>query len=125
MFRKLATFFGLALLVTSCSSRSEDPVMCTLIACSDGITVELQGDVPSSYTVTARAGTQTRTRECSAAQPCAPILFENFTPETVTIEVTTAAGTVRREITPEYRTVRPNGPDCPPECRQARIVITL
>jgi len=99
--------------------------MCTLIACSDGITVELQGNVPQTYTVTARGDGETRSRECSPSQPCNPLMFENFTPERVVIEVTSAAGSVRREVTPEYRRVRPNGPNCPPECRQARIVVSL
>lgn len=125
MFRRFATVFALALATSSCSSRSEEQVVCTLIACSDGITVEVQGNVPATYTVTARAGTETRSHQCSSTQPCQPIMFENFTPENVIIEVTSAAGTVRREVKPEYRQVRPNGPKCPPECRQARIVVTV
>lgn len=122
---RLAALFIIALLMTSCGGRSDEPVMCTLIACSDGITVELQGNVPANYTVTARAGSEARSHECSQAQPCGPIMFENFTPDRVAIEITSAAGTVRREVTPEYRTVRPNGPNCPPECRQARVIVTL
>jgi len=125
MFGRFTAVLAMALVAASCSSRSEAQTVCTLIACSDGITVEVQGNVPDSYTVTARAGTETRSRECSRAQPCDATMFENFTPENVIIEVTSAAGTVRREVRPEYRKVRPNGPDCPPECRQARIVVTL
>lgn len=128
MLGKFAVVLGIVSVAAACSSQAQDtpePVACTLIGCVNGLTLELRGNLPDTYTVTARAGTVVRTRECSTAQPCGQIVFEDFNPNTVTIEVTSAAGTVRREVTPEYRESRPNGPNCPPVCRQATVAVDV
>jgi hypothetical protein len=100
---------------------------CTLIGCSDGLTVELAGSLPADYTVTARVdGAVVQRVECGAARDCrGEVFLEGVTAANVELEVTSGAVSERREVAPSYATVQPNGPGCPPICRQARVRIEL
>ncbi|HEX2165519.1 MAG TPA: hypothetical protein VHM02_16375, partial [Thermoanaerobaculia bacterium] len=114
------------------SSRSGDPstaepspapppvaTACTQIGCSDGLGVELDG-FQEEVEIELTAGEETRTLSCLPPGPCHHFVPE-FLPEEVTMTVFLLAGEEQRTFTPEYRDERPNGPDCPPVCRQARI----
>ena len=46
-------------------------------------------------------------------------------PASVTIRVTTGAQTTEVTRQPTYEVTRPNGPACPPECRNARVVMAF
>lgn len=51
--------------------------------------------------------------------------FMDYAPDQ--LEVTLRfGGTERSEsFTPTYETLRPNGPDCPPECRVGEVVLVM
>jgi hypothetical protein len=98
---------------------------CTLIGCADGITVTIDGDVPTTYTVALLDGDrELTTMECQAGSPC-EVMATGAQPEEVTVEIRSDAGTERRTVALQYETTRPNGPDCPPECRHGRGLVTL
>lgn len=92
---------------------------CTQIGCDDGLGVELDG-FQEEVEIELTAGDETRTLTCLPPGPCHHFVPE-FLPEEVTVTVFLPEGEERRTFTPEYRDERPNGPDCPPVCRQARI----
>ena len=106
-------------------------LVCNQIGCTEGLSVRVSGDTTGSLTI-----------EVSVAFPsfvdpqemrCAPMngscgaFFENFVHETtLTIRVLNGDNTVAvRQVNPLYEVHRPNGPDCPPECRQAVVEIVL
>lgn len=97
----------------------QNPTMCTQIACSDGLNVELDG-FGEEVELELTAGDDTRTVTCLPPGPC-----RHFIPDFAPAEVTATAFLGDREeertFEPEYREERPNGPDCPPVCRQASI----
>ena len=100
---------------------------CTLIGCSDGLVVQLEGVDVESWTPTAEApGGETRVVECSDASACADFVhLEGFTPEEVTIRWEAGDRVVAVGLAPSYRRYRPNGEDCPPECLQATITLRV
>jgi hypothetical protein len=53
------------------------------------------------------------------------VSFHDFTPASVTIRVLTGTQTTEVIRQPMYQVSRPNGPKCPPECRQARLTVVL
>ncbi|HEX6202219.1 MAG TPA: hypothetical protein VF100_04380 [Thermoanaerobaculia bacterium] len=95
------------------------PTLCTQIGCSDGLHVELDG-FDEEVELELVAGDETRTVTCLPPGPC-----RHFVPDFTPAEVTAIAFFPDREeersFEPEYREERPNGRDCPPVCRQARI----
>lgn len=95
------------------------PVMCTQIGCSDGLNVELDG-FSEEVELELAAGGETRRVTCLPPGPCIHFV-PDFTPEEVTATALLPGREEERTFTPEYRDERPNGPDCPPVCRQARI----
>ena len=102
------------------------PSACTLIGCT-GLVVEVTGapvQTPVTVAVTALDGS-TRSTTCTSATGTCPVSFPDFTPASVTIRV--LAGTQTTEVTrqPTYEVSRPNGPGCPPECRNARVTVVL
>ena len=102
------------------------PSACTLIGCT-GLVVEVSGapgQTPVTVVVTAPDGS-TRTTACTSATGNCPVSFPDFTPATVTIRVLTGAQTTEVTRQPTYDVTRPNGPACPPECRNARVSVVL
>lgn len=118
----------IALCVAACSgnaAESEPQQVCTLIGCNDGLSVVVASALAQDYSVTVKSGGATlHTFTCRAGSECRAFL-ENQTPAQVTIEIATSAGTVTRSYTPEYKVSQPNGPDCPPECRQATVTVNV
>jgi hypothetical protein len=53
------------------------------------------------------------------------VSFHDFTPASITIRA--SAGTQITEETRQlmYEVTRPNGPSCPPVCRNARVTVAL
>jgi hypothetical protein len=105
--------------------------VCTEIGCFDGLTVQLQGSIPAAFSVEATApGGETTVVVCpegGAGVVCGvdQLVFEGFTREEVTITISWDGGSLTETFRPAYETFRPNGPDCPPECRQAEITMRL
>lgn len=113
--------------VTSCS-RNEPVTACTLIGCTDGVAVELETvpQAPFSVEVTPLPGGAATIKECAAAEACGRTLFfEEVRADSVEVKVTSAAGTRSVRARLSYATTRPNGPQCDPECRQARVAVPV
>ena len=110
----------------ACANMSEPQRVCTLIGCDDGLSVVVNHTLPQSFTVTVRVATQTlHTFRCDPGQPCQAFV-RNQTPEEVTVSIDAGGGQppVSRTYRPEYRINRPNGADCPPDCKQATVTLT-
>lgn len=100
---------------------------CTDVGCMDVLAVELIGDVPDEFTLTAEAaGEEPQVRECSNQNPCgSTVFFEDFTPNQVTLILQSSAGSTEVTVEPSYSVVRPNGKHCPPKCRQGIAEFTI
>ena len=102
------------------------PSACTVIGCT-GLVVEVTG-APGSTAVTVvviAPDGSTRSTTCTSASGACPVSFPDFTPATVTIRVSTGNQTTEVTKQPTYEVTRPNGPACPPECRNARVTVVL
>lgn len=118
---------AVALLLAACQ-----PILgsgtCTLIGCTSGLEVELSARPAGPYRIEAFVdGAGARyVYDCADPAACLGVaIFSDFTPSWATVQVTTAAGTRRFEVRPQYRESRPNGGECPPVCRTARVTLTL
>lgn len=139
-----ATFsaLGLAAVVLAACGPGEpptpDPIECTLIGCSDSVTVIIDGELPTEYSlVLAAPGLNTVTVRCPSGEvegafPVGPdacqagtFTFMDYAPDQLELTLR-YGGTERSEsFTPTYETLRPNGPDCPPACRVGQIVLAV
>ena len=102
------------------------PGACTLIGCT-GLVVEVTGAAsltPVTVVVTAPDGS-TRTATCAGASGTCLASFFDFTPASLTVRVSSGSQLTERTVQPAYQLTRPNGPDCPPECRGARVTVAL
>ena len=117
---------GALLCLTGCTNNTEPSQVCTLIGCDDGLGVQVTHTLQHSFRVNVRAGTQTiHTFLCDPGQPCQAFIRDQ-TPEDVTVVVNTSDATsVSKSFRPDYRVSRPNGPNCPPACRQATVTVTV
>ena len=118
------TLVLVAALGAACSGLG--PTACTLIGCT-GLVVEVTGapaQTPVTVVVTAPDGS-TRSTTCTSATGTCPFSFPDFTPATVTIRVSAGTKTTEETRQPAYEVTRPNGPGCPPECRNARVTVAL
>lgn len=101
-----------------------EPRVCTLIGCSSGLRVELEGASSAPFTLTATAGGATESIVCEQATGC-ELFFEDFTPSQVTISYESAEQEIEQTFSPSYSRSRPNGEDCPPECLNGIVVLEL
>ena len=118
------TLVLVAALGSACSGLG--PTACTLIGCT-GLVVEVTGapaQTAVTVAVTAPDGS-TRSTTCTSATGTCPFSFPDFTPATVTIRVSAGTKTTEETRQPAYEVTRPNGPGCPPECRNARVIVAL
>ena len=102
------------------------PSACTLIGCT-GLVVEVTGvasQTPVTVVVTAPDGS-TRNAICTAATGTCPVSFPDFTPASLTVRVSSGTQSTELTVQPDYLLTRPNGPECPPECRGARVTVAL
>lgn len=104
---------------------------CTEIGCSDGITVHLTelpiGPYRVEILVGSGQGGLSYAYACAGGSTCLQdIFFPELVLDRILVRVTTPLGTRDTEIAnPVYATVRPNGEDCPPLCRQASVTAQL
>lgn len=114
----------LAVLLAGCAPAAPAPRACTKIGCESGLAVEVEGTPQGSYRVEVRAAGETpRVRECPSPPECSQIFFADFLPAEVTVEVIAGAERSSRTVRPQIEVVEPNGPGCPPTCRQARVTV--
>ena len=102
------------------------PSACTLIGCT-GLVVEVTGAAsltPVTVVVTSPDGS-TRSATCTSASGTCPFSFPDFTPASLTVRVSSGTQSAELTVQPAYQLTRPNGPECPPECRGARVTVAL
>jgi hypothetical protein len=113
-----------AVLLAGCTTISD---ACTLIFCESGLTVQLAQAPVGAYRIevfTPSGGTH-HVFDCADPAQCGEARFVDYMPPSVTIRVTTSAGTREQTTQPTYNTSRPNGPGCGPECKQATVTVPL
>jgi hypothetical protein len=101
---------------------------CTLIGCNSGLIVALAQAPTSAYRIEVFSTPDGPhyVFDCPNPAQCVPeAMFDDYMPASVTIRVTTSAGTREQTAQPAYSVSRPNGPNCEPECRQARVTVAL
>lgn len=115
------------LFAAGCVSSSEPDGVCTLIGCSSGLRIDLSSALPEGSRLEVfevATPTQVRTIPCTASQRCEQFVFlVDYQPTgPIQVRIVTPGRTVTGSaVTPVFQTVTPNGPDCPPSCRQARV----
>jgi len=120
----LLLFVAAGSLLAGCSAPAPPQQACTMMGCEDGLSVVVEGTPVGAYRIEARAaGGETRVRECASPQQCGAVFFAGFLPEEVTVEVIGGAQRSSRTVRPVVESVQPNGRDCPPTCRQARVTV--
>jgi hypothetical protein len=127
---RLAAALGAALAAAGCSGSSAPggARMCTEIGCSNGLLVRLAGTPagPVRVEILGDGGAARHVYECGKPVECADgVFFAELASGDVRVRVTSAAGTLTHAARPAYVLTRPNGPDCPPVCRQATLTVPL
>jgi hypothetical protein len=118
-------------LATGCDSLGSGDGECTEIGCSDGITVHLPAVPDGPYRVEIIVGSGpsglSYAYECAGGPTCQQdIFFPELVLDRIVVKVTSSLGSRTTEITnPVYVTSQPNGPDCPPLCRQTSVTAQL
>jgi hypothetical protein len=64
------------------------------------------------------------TFECTTSPCPVNVFFPGLLIDHGFVRVITSAGAKVTEIHPVYESHRPNGPDCPPDCRQAAVAVS-
>ena len=118
-------------LATGCDALGVGDKACTEIGCSDGITVHLPAVPTGPYRVEILVGSGpsgvSYAYECAGGPTCQQdIFFPELVLDRIIVKVTSPLGSRLTEISnPVYVTSQPNGPDCPPLCRQATVTAQL
>lgn len=121
------------LAATACAQSSDSPNestpegerVCTLIGCESGLDVRVEGIGNESFTVRAEGDGRTESATCRRDQGCSGTVFlRDFTAATATISVSHGTGTFTHTVRPDYGTLQPNGPDCPPTCTRAQVIVS-
>lgn len=112
-----------ALLLLAFAACNSGTRVCTLIGCSNGLTVTVANAPAGPVTVRARVpdSQSAVSAECTGGSLCT-VRFEDFTPERVTVEVIAGGATRTVTVTPAYTVSQPNGPNCG-TCRFSNIAI--
>lgn len=99
------------------------PQLCTRIGCDSGVTVLLGSGYVTPVTVEAGpVDGAMQSRMCDSAIACtAGVFFADLSAPELRVRVISAGDTIVRTVRPHYRVTQPNGPDCPPTCRQAEV----
>lgn len=112
----------LAAVSTGCSANAAtDERVCTLIGCSSGLNIAIEGAADGPFRIEATDGSTMQEFDCPAGARCERVTFDDFLPESVTVRVIAAGDTAITTSRPTYTTLQPNGPGCPPSCRQATV----
>ncbi len=114
--------------ITSCAPREPEPRACTMIGCESGVAVDLSAVPSGAYSAEPPPlpdGAPTL-KQCTTAAACGrSLFFEGVATDSVAIRLTTSEGTRTLRARAEYVTSRPNGPQCDPTCRQARVAVAV
>jgi hypothetical protein len=114
-------------LATACATSTSEGA-CTLIGCSDGLVVRVEGvtdETPTTIEIRSPLRSPV-TLTCTGTDHCAGgVQLENQTPGHVQVTITSGSRVKTVEADLEYVKHRPNGPGCEPECRQATLLVML
>lgn len=121
---KSSVIGSLIVLSAACAQAAEGPQrVCTLAGCENGVSVLLGSAYATPVTVEIgpvdgpmQRGTCDDTIECTTG-----LFFPDLSAPELRVRVMSATDTITRTVRPDYRIVQPNGPDCPPTCRQAQV----
>lgn len=121
------TRLALASTILSSCSLFDEMGVCTAAGCDSGLWVQVNPTQTSRIRIEVFPIALDRqpvyVYDCTGAQ-CAQIVhFPGLIIERGSVRVTTDRGERVTEIHPVYETFEPNGPDCPPECLQATVVV--
>ncbi len=111
-----------ALLFAALGCHSAEQV-CTLLPCPNGLTVTV-ANAPAGQVVvraTVSGSADARVAECVGGAVCSAY-FSEFTPQSVTLEVTAGGTTRTKTVAPGYTASQPNGPNCG-TCRSGTVAI--
>lgn len=116
----------LALVTAACTSATQEQA-CTLIGCSDGLVVRVDGAPEGMTTIEVKRPFRSpMVLTCTGPDHCAGgVQFEGQTPAHAIITVTSGDRVKSVETDLAYGKHRPNGPGCEPECRQATVTVVL
>jgi hypothetical protein len=118
-----------AAVVVGCSLVEGPETICTLIGCESGLHVRLEtlpaGAVKIEVFGRSSDGMPAYTYDCTASSCDQTVFFPGLILEQGSVRVTSSAGSRTTAIRPFYVSHRPNGPDCPPDCRQATVTVPI
>lgn len=142
---QLGAFFGQEWGNIPLSVSQDGSVECFRLGCGSGLQIILEGNTPNEFSIeildetgskkmaqcivvndqTVILGDIINDQNASCAFLTPSAFFPGYLPDEVTVTVRWANNSVTQSTRPIYRTQRPNGDRCPPECRLARIIFTL
>ena len=102
--------------------------ICTAAGCSDGVSVRVSDQRPDSISISLFINEDAEpfaSRHCTMPDQTCALFAEGVTPERVTVQIDWEGGAFRETFTLQYEEFKPNGPDCPPTCRNAATEIEL
>jgi hypothetical protein len=99
---------------------------CSLVGCIGYLTVAFDAAPAVAYHIEAVSGILgTRDFDCADPAKCGTASFANYTPDQVTITVTTARGSRQYNLTPAYQNMYFDGRECGAACRNATVTVSL
>ncbi|HJQ35979.1 MAG TPA: hypothetical protein VKB93_02460 [Thermoanaerobaculia bacterium] len=112
---------------TACSSAT---AVCTLIGCESGVTVHLSALPSGPFHVEVKPSGASDVRyvfDCTGASDCRQdIFFPGLITEDVIVTVTVGSASKQTQVSNlAYESQRPNGADCPPDCRTVTVVAQI
>jgi sugar lactone lactonase YvrE len=110
--------------LSACSSITERA--CTLIGCDDGVSITVANAPEGPWTLEVEESDgSVHRRTCDGNYRCDGVFFAGVASDAITVRVIAEDETHEWSVTPNYERLQPNGPGCPPVCRQARIEVSL
>lgn len=122
-WHRLARVLALVLSAGGCGLSDTEP--CTLIGCEGGLWIRLAEPAagPVSVRATLPDGTVLEA-ECAGEFQCSRgLFFANVSAPGAVLEVEFDGGVRTLAVELTYIEVRPNGPDCPPPCPIATVIL--
>jgi hypothetical protein len=118
---------GIASLIAGCDTLGIARA-CTEIGCRSGLQVNFNAPAARVVRVEIRVygpGSQpVLVYDCTTSPGCSNgAFFPDFSASAASITVVTVSGSQTTNMEIEYTVTRPNGPDCPPECSNATVVV--
>jgi hypothetical protein len=99
--------------------------VCSLVGCVNFLTVTFDTPPAVAYHVEAVSGSLgVRDFDCADPAKCGTASFANYTPDQVSITVTTARGSRQYNLTPAYQNTHVDG-GCGVPCRNATVTLSL